>query len=244
VSETVALVMAGGRGERMRASGEPVPKPLVPVARTPLIEHNVRLLLGADLADIVVAVRADDDAVTTFCHERLAPVVAARGGSLSVLAEPRPLGNAGAAGLLRDRAANVVMVYADNLTVLDLRTVVAAHRDRAADLTLATHEHPFRLPYGALTLDGDRVTAYREKPQVTVTVASAVCVLGPVALAAIDPAHPTGLSDLTTTLLDSGATVIAHPHDDGWVDVNSTSSLAEAEELVAAHPDTFPWSRA
>lgn len=238
----VALVMAGGRGERMAASGIRTPKPLVTVRGVPMLEHNVRLLLHWGLREVVVSASADDDRVAGFCRSRLAPLVEAAGGDLEVLVEPEPLGNVGCAGLLADRAGDVLVVFSDNLTVLDLRDVLELHRAQGADLTLACHEHGLRIPYGRLETDGDRVTGYVEKPTLPVLVSSAVSVLAPRALAALPPHEPSGLVDLTTRLLAENATVAAYRHQADWVDVNDAGRLADAEALVARHDRLFPWT--
>jgi NDP-sugar pyrophosphorylase family protein len=222
----VALIMAGGRGERMRLSGIDVSKPLVPVLGVPLLERNVRHLLQHGLDDIVVSVAADNAEVRAFVQSL--PVEA--------LVEATPMGNIGCAAELRGRGT-VLVLYADNLTTLDLTDVLAVHSDTAAALTLASHDEPFRLPYGRLTLDNDRVTAYEEKPSIAVTVCSAIAVLGPEAVEAID--GPMGLVDLTNVLLRNGSRVTAYRHDAPWVDVNDVRGVARAEALVREHAGEF-----
>jgi NDP-sugar pyrophosphorylase family protein len=223
----VALIMAGGRGERMRLSGIDVPKPLVPVAGTSLLERNVRYLRRHGIDDIVVSVSESSAEVRAFVDTL--PV--------RPLVETTPLGNIGCAVELRG-SAPVLVLYADNLTDLDLHDILERHERTDAALTLAAHDEPFRLPYGRLTLDGDRVTAYDEKPDVAVTVSSAVVVLGAAALAALD--GPMGLVDLTNALLRNGSRVTAYRHEALWVDVNDVAGVARAESLVRANPDRFP----
>jgi NDP-sugar pyrophosphorylase family protein len=238
-----ALVMAGGKGERMAASGIGTAKPLVQVAGTTLLEHNVRLLLHWGLRQISVSLSATDGPVAGHCRTRLMPLAARAGGSLELLVEAAPMGNIGGAGLLAGRGADVVVVFADNLTVLDLRRLLAHHRAEGADLTLACHEHGFRIPYGRVETDGARVVGYSEKPLVPVTVASAVSVLGPRALDVLGSwpgGGPVGLVDLTRSLVDVGRRVTAYHHDADWVDVNDAAAVAEATALVERHPRLFP----
>ncbi len=169
----VALIMAGGRGERMRLSGVDVPKPLVPVLGTPLLERNVRALQRHGIEEIVVSVAAGDAEVLAFVDPL--PV--------EPLVETEPLGNIG----VRAVAAGGLGTGARGLRRQPLHGRPDRHPGRAradgAALTLAAHDEPFRLPYGRLTLDGDRVTAYDEKPTIAVPVSSAIAVLGPAALA-------------------------------------------------------------
>ena len=239
----VALVMAGGKGERMLASGISTPKPLVPVAGTPLLEHNVRLLLLWGLTTVTVSLSSPDRPVADYCRSRLLPVVRTTGGTLELLVEETPMGNIGSAGLLADRGADVVVVFADNLTTLDLRQLVVHHRAEAADLTLACHEHGFRIPYGRVEVEGTRVTGYSEKPVVPVRVASAVSVLGARALATLaswPTGRPAGLVDLTRSLIADDRHVAAYHHDADWIDVNDAGGIGGATELVRRHPRLFP----
>jgi NDP-sugar pyrophosphorylase family protein len=230
--------MAGGRGERMRASGVELPKPLVPVAGVPLIDWNLRALLRRGFDDIIVAVPPEPASVAEYVERRLQPAAAAAGARLRLLRETSPLGNIGCAGALHGQG-DVLVVYADNVTALDLGELVEHHRAARAALTLAVHDEPFRLPYGRLALEGERVVAYDEKPEVAVAIASGVAVLGPDATAALPGDRPTGIADLANELLGRGLPVAAHRHDAAWVDVNDASALPRAAALVERHPDAF-----
>jgi NDP-sugar pyrophosphorylase family protein len=231
---TVALLMAGGGGARMRASGVDIPKPLVSVRGVPLIEHNLRRLLRCGLTEIVVAVPSDGGPVAEYAQQRLAVLASQSGAELRVLTEPMPLGNIGCAGML-DGEADVLTVYADNLTSLDLRDVVRYHADSGVALTLAAHEEQFRLPYGRLEITAERVVGYAEKPTIAVTVSSAVTVLAPAARQLLSTDRPTGLADLTEQLLRRGLPVAAYRHRAPWIDVNDADDVRRAEDFLEEH---------
>jgi NDP-sugar pyrophosphorylase family protein len=231
--------MAGGGGQRMRASGVMLPKPLVPVAGVPLIEWNLRALLLHGLEQVVVAVPGDESAIAGFVRERLVPQAAAAGASMRVLTEATPLGNIGCAGLLRD-TGDVLVVFADNITALDLRALLAHHLAGEAVMTLASHDEPFQLPYGRIELAGDdRVLAYFEKPELALTVSSGTAVLSPAATALLPVDRPTGMADLARELLRAGLPVRAFRHQAPWVDVNDAAAIARAERLLEQHAAAF-----
>ncbi len=234
---TVAgLIVAGGAGERMRRSGGLLPKPLVPIRGVSLLERNLLALRRAGLTDLHVAVSAGADGVGEFARSRGREVARALGASLSVITEPRPLGSIGAAAYLGDRT-EVVVVNADNLTSLDLQAMLAAHRASGAALTLAVHDQPFPIPFGEVVAQGDRVVAYREKPDLMVQVCSAVSVLGAEALAAFDPGETVGLPAFANRLLTRGCDVRMYRHSAPWIDVNDVAAAERASALVGAHPD-------
>jgi NDP-sugar pyrophosphorylase family protein len=247
-----AVVMAGGAGARMQRGGIAVPKPLVHVRGASLLERNLDALLGAGLREIWVACAEPQTAIRAEI-ERYAAAARRAGVAVHALLEPTPLGTIGAVGLVGDAVETVLTVNADNLTALDLRALLAAHLERGAALTLASHLHASRLPYGALDVDGDRVTRYLEKPAHEVRICSAVCVLGPAALALVRASASAGaplgldtlgldtlgLDELTERLIARGGDVRAFHHDAPWIDVNEPADVARADALVAAAPERF-----
>lgn len=224
----------------MRASGVDAPKPLVPVRGVPLLERNLCQLLRHGLKDIVVAVPGDGGAVEKYAEERLVPLAFESGARVRVLVEETPLGNIGCAGMLQGEG-DVLTVYADNLTSLDLRDILTHHGESGAALTLAAHDEPFRLPYGRLDISGGRVVGYSEKPTLAVTVCSAIAVLGPAATALLPEGQPSGLVDLTVELLRRGLPVSAYRHQAPWVDVNDAADVRRAESLLEEHAADFSW---
>jgi NDP-sugar pyrophosphorylase family protein len=237
-----ALIMAGGQGQRMARSGVAQPKPLVPIGGTPLIEHNLQQLVRAGFRRIAISVAADQGQIRGFIADRLVPLGGVLGVEIEELVETAPLGNIGAAGLLADRADSLLVVFADNLTTLDLAQIDRDHRAQLADLTLAVHAEPFRLPFGQVHLggeDGVQIVDYVEKPTHEFLVCSAIMVLGQAALRALDTRRPTGISDLCRNMLAMGARVRAWPHRAAWTDVNDAAAIDRAERMLAAHPDVF-----
>lgn len=225
---TKALVMAGGAGSRMSRSGVHTPKPLVQVAGRPLIEWNLLALRRHGVDEVVVSVSEEAASIRAWV----------RAQGLPELVETAPLGNIGAAGELLASCERLLVVFADNLTDLDLGALLEAHRGA---LTLATHQHPVPVDYGVLELSGQRVTAYREKPTLQVTVSSGLYVLGPPAMQAIaartaaDEAGQRGrcgATDMVRDVLEAGHEVGSFAHQARWVDVNDARKLGEAEELL------------
>ncbi len=241
--DVVGVIMAGGAGERMRRSGEPVPKPMVQVAGRPLVEHNLLALLKAGVRDVAVVVGASGEAaelVSAWAAVAGRDLVAGVGGRLELVVEATPLGNAGALTLVRRECATLLLVFADNLTSLDLAELATAHAETSADLTLAVHDETFVLPYGVVDQVSGVVVGYREKPGVPVTVGSGIAVVGPAAAAALSAgAMPAGVIDLVHRSVESGLLVRSYPHRAAWIDVNDAASRDRAEALVRADPDAF-----
>lgn len=232
-----AVIMAGGRGTRMAADGVAHPKPLVPVAGESLMARSLLPLPRAGVRRAVLVVPAHTPAVVDYARRHRAAWADRLGLALTVQVETEPRGNIGAADVAT--SPHALVLFADNLTDLDLGAVIADHLRHEADLTLATHLHRTPIPFGAVDADGDRVTDYREKPVLETRVCSGIYVLGPRALAAIPPDRPIGASALVRACLDAGQHVRQHPHAARWVDVNDADALARAEALIREDPEAF-----
>lgn len=235
----LAMVMAGGGSTRMRASGIQRAKPLVQVAGATLLERNVDTLLRHGFDEIVVASSAEQTEILDHARA-LATRVAARGGRLSIVAETAPRGNIGAVTQVDDRLTELLVVFADNLTSLDLRTLAHYHDSQGAAMTIAVHRQRFAMPFGEVELHGTTVCRYREKPTVDFVVCSAVAMIGPSARRVIGDQEAIGISDLVNRLLEQGHAVRAFLHEAAWTDVNDRVALAEAEQMIAANPEQFP----
>jgi mannose-1-phosphate guanylyltransferase len=237
--------MAGGRGERMKASGMPRPKPLVLAAGATLLERNVFRLLAGGINDVIVAVAKDATEIAEYADGRVRDLIVAAGGQYERYTETDPLGNMGCAAAFRNSVDTLLVVYADNITALPLDEMLAHHRAMRADLTLATHAHHYRLPFGQLRIDGGVITDYVEKPVLSSTISSGVSVLGPGALEALTertgspPTLPAGMVDLFHAVNTVGGLVAAFRHESAWIDVNDQPALSIAESMIRDHPATF-----
>jgi len=235
----VALLMAGGRSERMRAAAGPRHKALTEVGGRTLIEHNTAQLLDAGFDEIVVVLGAGEPELAAFVDERLVPFARARKARIRTEIEAVPLGNIGFADMFGAADGDVVVVYVDNLCALDLRELLAFHRRQRCDFTIATHEEAFPIPYGLLDVRDGRVVAYREKPRLRVRVSSGTCVVGPRARALIPAGRKVDARDLFMLVTEAGLAAGAFQHDAAWVDVNDPAAARRAEELLAADPHAF-----
>jgi NDP-sugar pyrophosphorylase family protein len=234
-----ALVMAGGSGERMRASGTSVPKPLVEVNGVSLLERNLQQVFAAGFHQVCVSVPSAIPEIGRFVQRRGFEIAESWGAALSLLEERLPLGNIGCAGRLQGTASHILVVYSDNLTAIDLTGLLLDHRDSGAALTLAVHDEPFRLPFGQVREAGDRIIDYVEKPEHRFAVCSAVSALSDVALRRLSADRPRSISELTRELIAAGAYVRSFRHSAPWIDINDLAAVARAEALIGAHPEAF-----
>jgi NDP-sugar pyrophosphorylase family protein len=223
---TAALIMAGGRSERMRAGGSAQHKGLRTVRGMPLIERNIRTLSWFGFKQIFVAINRQEEALSAWVNgpgKALAP--------LELLVEDQPLGTIGATALLPRELEDVVIINVDNLTSLDLKAFARFHAEQKAAATIATHEQAFPMPFGMLELSGQRVVAYREKPKLPVTISSGLYMLNRRAIDRVRSGARLDVPALIDGLLQDGEIVAAYPHSERWIDINDEAALANAEQL-------------
>jgi NDP-sugar pyrophosphorylase family protein len=220
-----AVVQAGGRGERLRPLTDTTPKPLLPVAGVPMIERLVRQLGTCGVPTVTVVTAWLGDLVEAHLRP-LADIP-----ELSFVREQTPLGTLGALGLVTPRADRTLFLFADLVTDLDFRQLLAVHLERSADLTLASHREGHRLRLGEIESDGDRVTGYSEKPEKLYTICSGIAMLESGLTPLVD--GPAGFPDLVNSAVRAGHTVTHWEHGAFWLDVNSPAALADASEEVA-----------
>jgi NDP-sugar pyrophosphorylase family protein len=227
-----AMIMAGGRSLRMRSSGCATHKGLRKVLGLPLIEWNLATLVEFGFNQVYVAVSACEPELKQWLAERGAAITKARAVTLEILIEEEPLGTIGATGRLPLDVSDVVIVNVDNLTDLDLRSLLEFHQSSGAALSIASHEHMFRIPFGRLVLDGEEVRAYEEKPGIAVQISSGTYALNRRAIEEIPKHRRTDVPQLVSALLDAGEKVAAYLHSAAWIDANDESDLADAEALL------------
>lgn len=236
---TIGLLMAGGESSRMLESGVKISKPLVRVLGVPLFERNLHALLRTSVQKIVVSVSASQVMLQECIQSTLGRYSSATGIPMELLIEESPLGNIGCAGRLAGKAESVLVVYADNLTTLDMRKMLLAHGQARSDLTLATHKQIFRMPYGEVDISEGKVVAYREKPICSFFVCSGVAVLGEKSLNFLREESNIGLSNLAMKLIESRCSVTSFAHNAPWIDINTLKELSDARDLVLKHQREF-----
>ena len=231
LNDVRVLLQAGGRGERLRPDTDTVPKPLLPVGGVPMVERLFRQLLLAGAADFTV--------VTGWLGERVVEHLSAlrdvpEGLALRFVTETSPLGNAGALRLLERGPGPALLIFGDLVTDLDFGALYDLHRARGSAVTLTSHWEGMRLRLGELTVEGDRVTDYQEKPEKRYLICSGVALFEQVALDCIPDQGMVGLVDAVRAAIHAGLPVGHWTHGAAWMDVNSHEALREADERFGA----------
>jgi mannose-1-phosphate guanylyltransferase len=165
MGEVKALLLAGGLGTRLRPLTETVPKCLIPVAGKPMLDYWLDALEGAGIREALLNTHHLRDQVRVW----LDTANSTRNLQISEAWEPRLLGSAGTVTANRDWAGDaeaIVVIYADNLSTIDLGAFLAFHRSHPDPMSMALFHAPNPRACGIATLDSEaRITAFVEKPE-------------------------------------------------------------------------------
>jgi len=225
-----ALVMAGGRGLRLRPLTSRCPKPLLPVGGRPIIELIVERLVACGFDDLLVAVgwRGEmlEDRLQDGAH---------LGAAVRYLREERPTGTAGALSRLpEDVAGDLLVVNGDILTTLDFGGMLESHQAAGADLTMAVRGWRTRIEYGVVRLRDEWITGIDEKPARVELVNAGIYVVGERMRALVPRDVRADMTDLVRWGLDEGRRVRSYPLREFWLDVGRPADYERANREVAS----------
>jgi NDP-sugar pyrophosphorylase family protein len=228
-----ALLLAGGKAERLGDAAQGRPKPLVPIAGRPLAEHTVFRLAEAGVSRVIVACQAGQE---QLFEEQLGGL----GAEIEAVGEPEPLGRGGGLRLAagrREEPGPVLALNGDELLDVDYRALADEHERSGAAATIVVTQ--VRSPFGVVDLHDDgTITGFREAPLLPDWVNAGVYVLGEEALERLPER---GDHELTTFPdLAAAGKLHGYRHDGVWLTVNTPKDLRRAEEFMAAHPDWLP----
>lgn len=232
-----AVILAGGKGTRLRPYTTVIPKPLMPIGDMPILEIILRQLKRAGVTEVIVAVGYMGQLIEAFFQngERL-------GLKMSYSFEQQALGTAGPLALVKDRLQDDFLVMnGDLLTTLDYAKLFAAHRAAGAAATIGTYEREVKIDFGVLeTDDQGRLARYIEKPTYKFQVSMGVNVLNKAKVSRfLETGKYLDIPDLMTRLKDQGETVLCHREPCYWLDIGRIDDYQTANDIFESRRTEF-----
>jgi mannose-1-phosphate guanylyltransferase/phosphomannomutase len=225
-----AVVMAGGEGTRLRPLTSNQPKPMVPIVGKPCMEHILDLLRRHGMNEVVVTLAFMPQAIRTYFGDGTALEI-----DVDYSVEEQPLGTAGSVRLARERLDETFLVISgDALCDVDLTSLIAAHREKGAAVTIGLKSVDNPLEFGIVVTDADgRVERFLEKPSwgqvFSDTINTGIYVLEPEVLRHIPADRPYDFSkELFPLLLEMGRPIYGHVLDGYWQDIGNLEQFRQA----------------
>jgi NDP-sugar pyrophosphorylase family protein len=232
-----AMILAGGKGSRLKPFTFTIPKPLVPIGEMSILEILIRQLKGQGFARITVSVGHMAGLIRAFCGDG-----SQWGIPIDYVYEDEPLGTIGCLALLDDLggADRLLVINGDTLTDMSLAAAYAAH-DGADAITLCANRRSVAIDFGVLeTGGGDYLASYTEKPTLHYRVSMGVNVVSTWAIGEyIDRGQRLDLPGLVEKLMAAGRKVRVREVDAYWLDLGRMQDLEEGERVFRANPQRF-----
>jgi len=213
-----AIILAGGKGARLKPFTEALPKAMLPIGTKPLLEIHIDYLKRCGFDEVTIAISYLKGNIMHYFGDGKE-----LGIKISYSEEKSPLGTAGAikkaAQSLND---TFVAMVADGIADIDYRALVEFHRRAGAVGTMVVFEKRLRMPYGLVSLDVDQdniILDLEEKPEVAFTVNTGITVLEPESLDYLEKDEFLRMPDLFLRLKKAGEKIVAYHHPGNWVDI-------------------------
>lgn len=228
-----AVLMAGGRGERLRPLTLDTPKPLLKVGNRAIIDYNVENLAACGVNNIYVTVN--------YLHEQIEqhfsrPVAGVR---VKCVLEPQRLGTFGSLALVPESQNHDTLVMnSDLLTSINFEQMYMHHRLQDADFTIAAVSYPVSVPFAILHHDNECVVGMEEKPTYNYLANGGVYMMKSSLRKRIKMGEYLDAPDFILSLIKDGLKVVSYPINGTWIDIGSPDDYRYACEIM--NPDLSP----
>lgn len=225
-----AVLMAGGKGERLRPLTLQMPKPLLEVDGKAIIDYNVEALARVGVVDITVCTRYMAEQIYGHFSNPIGGV------QVKCVTEERPLGTIGAVSLVDlTPQGNTLVMNSDLLTTVSFEDMYLKHRDAGALVTVGVIPYQVSVPYAILATENDNVTAIEEKPSYSYYANAGIYIFANSVLLQLNPNKPMDAPDLIRNVIENSGKVTYYVINGTWIDIGSPTDFRQAQELMRHH---------
>jgi len=223
-----AVILAGGKGTRLRPYTTILPKPLMPIGEQPILEVLISQLANLGIRDLIISVGHLAELIKTFFgHGEKWNV------NIEYVIEDEPLGTMGPLTLMKNLGEHFFVMNGDVFTDLDFSALYQTHLDSGAIMTVATCRRNVSIDFGVLDFDQEtnKIISFQEKPTLSYNVSMGIYVLSKKCLEYIPPKKYFGFDDLIVSLINNGEKVGSFFHKGKWLDIGRESDYLLANEM-------------
>lgn len=222
-----AVLMAGGKGERLRPLTEKTPKPLLPVGNKAIIDHNVDRLINYGVRHISVTVNYLKEQIEEHYQEPR------NGVKILTVREPKFLGTIGGIKYVpKFFNDTVLLMNSDVFTNIDYEDFYLHFQQHDTEMSVAAIPYNVSIPYGIMDLDGRNILGLLEKPKYTYYANAGIYLIKRRALDEIPDNTFFNATDLVEKLISEGKKVIRYPLNGTWIDIGNPQEYQKAQDLV------------
>lgn len=223
-----AVIMAGGRGSRLRPLTDDTPKPLLKIGDKPIIQHNVDRLQKFGVDDFWISVRYLGEQIEAFFGNG-----ADRGISINFIWEEDPLGTIGAVSKIDEFSNDYVLITnSDLLTNLDYEDFFLDFIENDADMSVVTIPYHIDIPYAVMETSDNQVVSFKEKPTYTHLSNGGIYLVKREVLHHIPKNTFYNTTDLMQYLINDGKKLISYPIRQYWLDIGRHEDYKKAQDDI------------
>lgn len=225
VIEIQAVILAGGKGTRLKPYTIVFPKPLMPINDKPILEIVIQQLQSRGFNEIIMAVGHLSELIMAFFGDG-----SKFGIKIKYSKEDSPLGTVGGLGLMKEQLNDTfLMMNGDVLTTLDFSDLINYHKKSGAISTIALNKRNIHIDFGVVESDNNsRIIKYTEKPKIDYMVSMGVYVFDKRVLDYIEQNCYLDFPDLIKKLIAKGEIVKGYPYDGYWLDIGRPDDYVRA----------------
>jgi dTDP-glucose pyrophosphorylase/mRNA-degrading endonuclease RelE of RelBE toxin-antitoxin system len=220
-----AVIMAGGRGQRLRPLTDVTPKPLLKVGNKPIMEHNMDRLALYGIDDFWVSIKYLGEQIEQYFGDGRD-----RNAQISYVWEDEALGTIGAVSKIKNFGHDYVLITnSDLLTNLDYEQFFLDFINKDADLSVVTIPYQVNIPYAVLETANGMISSFKEKPTYTYYSNGGIYLVKRSALKYLPENKFFNATDLMEKLIEEGHKVISYPLSGYWLDVGKHEDFEKAQ---------------
>jgi NDP-sugar pyrophosphorylase family protein len=224
MSKLRAVILAGGKGTRLRPYTVVLPKPLMPVGDYPILEVIIKQLVPAGFNHITMAINHQAALFRTFFGDG-----EKWNANIDFSLEKEPLGTMGPLKLINDLPDDFLVMNGDILTDLSFKTLYANHLNSGALLTISSYKRIQDIDYGVLEVNENRfLSGFKEKPKIPFEVSMGIYILNKKALELIPENKYYGFDHLVLDLLRADQKINVVLHEGYWLDIGRPDDYMKA----------------
>jgi NDP-mannose synthase len=231
----MAIIMAGGKGTRLKPYTMSIPKPLLPLGDIPILEIVLKQLAKVGFSQVVIALghMASIFKISIGNGERF-------GLEIEYVMEEEPLGTVGALRLIDHLDDNFVVMNGDLLTDFDFSDFMKNHIENKAMASIGVHKRTVNIDYGVVeTTDDGQLIAYKEKPTINYSVSMGINLFNKEAVKYIPSTGKFDIPDLMLLLREKEQKVLCYSTDCYWQDIGRFEDYEKASKDFVENPSFF-----
>jgi dTDP-glucose pyrophosphorylase len=223
-----AVVMAGGRGERLRPLTDRTPKSMLPLGNKPIIEHNIDRLISYGIETMTISVGYLPDQIITYFGDG-----SAKGISINYVEEDIPLGTIGSLSLIAHINQDTVLVLnSDIFSNIDFEDFYLNFISDNALMAVASIPYSVDIPYAIMELNDNNITSFKEKPKNTYYANAGIYLIKKESLSFIPKNTFFNATDLMDCIIANNGKLIHSPITGYWIDIGKQDDYNKAKEII------------